>query len=123
MIRLETLLKLAPDNGAQLALPRLGEPFEPAHEQKHVTWWRGLDERAGKGSAGARHTHPEAGPLAAGLAAHRTARTMQPRLLYLLTFALPAGCTANPANGGLRPGGLPPGIAFNERVETTGSRA
>jgi L-ascorbate metabolism protein UlaG (beta-lactamase superfamily) len=44
----ETLLQLAPGSGAQLALPRLGQPFEPSHEQKHELWWRGLDERAGK---------------------------------------------------------------------------
>lgn len=52
----ETLLELAPDDGAQLALPRLGEPFEPAHERKLETWWRGLDERAGK-QPRARATH------------------------------------------------------------------
>jgi len=44
----ETLLRLAPDDGAQLMLPRLGEPFEPAHPRKFDPWWRGLDERAGK---------------------------------------------------------------------------
>jgi L-ascorbate metabolism protein UlaG (beta-lactamase superfamily) len=44
----ETLLRLAPDDAAQLVLPRLGETFEPSHERKVEPWWRGLDERAGK---------------------------------------------------------------------------
>ena len=44
----ETLLRLAPDDGAQLMLPRLGESFEPGYERVIEPWWRGLDERAGK---------------------------------------------------------------------------
>jgi L-ascorbate metabolism protein UlaG (beta-lactamase superfamily) len=44
----ETLLRLAPDGGAQLAVPRLGDPMEPSHERRIEPWWRGIDERAGK---------------------------------------------------------------------------
>jgi L-ascorbate metabolism protein UlaG (beta-lactamase superfamily) len=44
----ETLLRLAPEEGAQLWLPRLGEAFEPAHEHRVNPWWRGLDERTGR---------------------------------------------------------------------------
>jgi L-ascorbate metabolism protein UlaG (beta-lactamase superfamily) len=39
----ETLLELAPKQGAQLIMPRLGEPFEPAHAERVVPWWRGVD--------------------------------------------------------------------------------
>jgi L-ascorbate metabolism protein UlaG (beta-lactamase superfamily) len=52
----ETLIRLAPDGGAQLALPRLGEPFEPAQERILQPWWRGVDERSGK-KPRARATH------------------------------------------------------------------
>ncbi len=44
----ETLLRLAPDAGAALRLPRLGEPFEPMHQRRIEPWWRGIDERSGK---------------------------------------------------------------------------
>jgi L-ascorbate metabolism protein UlaG (beta-lactamase superfamily) len=39
----ETLLRLAPKNGARLLLPRLGEAIEPAHDRPIQTWWRGVD--------------------------------------------------------------------------------
>jgi L-ascorbate metabolism protein UlaG (beta-lactamase superfamily) len=39
----ETLLKLAPKAGAQLVMPRLGEPMEPAHAEKVEPWWRAVD--------------------------------------------------------------------------------
>ena len=42
----ETLLKLAPSTGAQLVMPRLGEPVEPAHADKVIPWWRGVDTQA-----------------------------------------------------------------------------
>jgi L-ascorbate metabolism protein UlaG (beta-lactamase superfamily) len=42
----ETLLKLAPATGAQLVMPRLGEPVEPAHADSVKPWWRGVDTQA-----------------------------------------------------------------------------
>ena len=39
----ETLLALAPQRGAQLVMPRLGEAIEPAHAEAVVPWWRGID--------------------------------------------------------------------------------
>lgn len=36
----ETLLALGPKRGAQLLMPRLGEPVEPAHGQEPTPWWR-----------------------------------------------------------------------------------
>jgi L-ascorbate metabolism protein UlaG (beta-lactamase superfamily) len=42
----ETLLQLAPGLGAQLVMPRLGEPVEPAHAPEVKPWWRGVDQGA-----------------------------------------------------------------------------
>ena len=42
----ETLLELAPRQGAQLLMPRLGEPVEPAHAKGVTPWWRGVDVHA-----------------------------------------------------------------------------
>jgi L-ascorbate metabolism protein UlaG (beta-lactamase superfamily) len=42
----ETLLELAPKAGAQLLMPRLGEPVEPAHEKRVEPWWRVVDRTA-----------------------------------------------------------------------------
>jgi L-ascorbate metabolism protein UlaG (beta-lactamase superfamily) len=39
----ETLLTSAPKKGAQLLLPRLGEPVEPAHDHHVTPWWREVD--------------------------------------------------------------------------------
>lgn len=39
----ETLLELAPKAGAQLVMPRLGEPVEPAHAEAAIPWWRVAD--------------------------------------------------------------------------------
>ncbi|HEY2340038.1 MAG TPA: MBL fold metallo-hydrolase, partial [Steroidobacteraceae bacterium] len=36
----ETLLQLAPRTGAQLMMPRLGAPTEPAHAELAEPWWR-----------------------------------------------------------------------------------
>ncbi len=36
----ETLLTQGPKRGAQLLMPRLGEPVEPAHGQVPTPWWR-----------------------------------------------------------------------------------
>lgn len=42
----EALLKLGPKAGAQLMMPRLGEPAEPAHERALDPWWRAVDTAA-----------------------------------------------------------------------------
>jgi len=39
----ETLLELAPQTGARLLMPRLGEPVEPAHADGVRPWWRVVD--------------------------------------------------------------------------------
>ena len=39
----ETLLAAGPKRGANLLMPRLGEPLEPAHEHKLAPWWRAVD--------------------------------------------------------------------------------
>ncbi len=44
----ETLLELAPKQGAQLLMPRLGEPIEPAHTDRVAPWWRDVDTAARK---------------------------------------------------------------------------
>ncbi len=36
----ETLVELAPRRGAQLVMPRLGEPVEPSRVERIDTWWR-----------------------------------------------------------------------------------
>lgn len=42
----ERLLELAPRAGAQLIMPRLGEPVEPSHAEKVAPWWRAVDQAA-----------------------------------------------------------------------------
>jgi L-ascorbate metabolism protein UlaG (beta-lactamase superfamily) len=42
----ETLLALGPKQGAQLLMPRLGEPVEPAHGHALTSWWRAVDAPA-----------------------------------------------------------------------------
>lgn len=44
----ERLLELAPKTGAQLVMPRLGEPVEPAHVESVDPWWRTVDTTARK---------------------------------------------------------------------------
>ena len=39
----ETLLTLGPQMGANLIMPHLGEPVEPAHAEIVTPWWRGVD--------------------------------------------------------------------------------
>ncbi|MEY4748785.1 MAG: hypothetical protein RIQ60_999 [Pseudomonadota bacterium] len=39
----ETLLELAPRQGAQLVMPRLGEPVEPAQAEQVRPWWREVE--------------------------------------------------------------------------------
>jgi L-ascorbate metabolism protein UlaG (beta-lactamase superfamily) len=41
----ETLVRLAPQSGARLLLPKLGQPIEPAHEMPFDAWWRAVDAR------------------------------------------------------------------------------
>jgi L-ascorbate metabolism protein UlaG (beta-lactamase superfamily) len=38
----ETLVQLAPSRGAQLVMPRLGEPVEPSRVERVDPWWRAL---------------------------------------------------------------------------------
>ena len=40
----EVLLELAPKMGAQLIMPRLGQPVEPAHAEDVEPWWRVVDQ-------------------------------------------------------------------------------
>jgi L-ascorbate metabolism protein UlaG (beta-lactamase superfamily) len=41
----EELLELAPKTNAQLLMPQLGQPVEPAHTQDVNPWWRAVDSR------------------------------------------------------------------------------
>lgn len=41
----ETLLALGPKQGAQLVMPRLGEPVEPSRAETVTPWWREVDVR------------------------------------------------------------------------------
>ncbi|MFZ3323219.1 MAG: MBL fold metallo-hydrolase [Usitatibacter sp.] len=40
----EVLMSSASKEGAQLVMPRLGEPVEPAHAEKAEPWWRSVDQ-------------------------------------------------------------------------------
>ena len=40
----ETLFALAPQQGARLLMPRLGEAVEPANADGVTPWWRGVDQ-------------------------------------------------------------------------------
>jgi L-ascorbate metabolism protein UlaG (beta-lactamase superfamily) len=42
----EALLALGPKVSAQLVMPRLGEPVEPAHTESVQPWWRSVDRTA-----------------------------------------------------------------------------
>jgi hypothetical protein len=42
----EVLLERAPKMGAQLVMPRLGEPVEPAYAEAVAPWWRSVDASA-----------------------------------------------------------------------------
>ena len=41
----ETLLSLGPKSGAQLVMPRLGQPIEPSHGSVVEPWWRAVDSK------------------------------------------------------------------------------
>ena len=44
----ETLLSQGTKRGAQLVMPRLGEPVEPAHVERVSTWWRSVERQPGR---------------------------------------------------------------------------
>lgn len=48
----EVLFDQGARTGAQLLMPRLGEPFEPAHENRVEPWWRIVDSKRRKLSPG-----------------------------------------------------------------------
>jgi L-ascorbate metabolism protein UlaG (beta-lactamase superfamily) len=59
----QTLLALAPAQGARLLTPRLGEAVEPAHDNPVLPWWRGLDKpRRGKAVPSVAQTLPKSMP-------------------------------------------------------------
>jgi L-ascorbate metabolism protein UlaG (beta-lactamase superfamily) len=58
----EVLFESAPKAGAQLVMPRLGEPIEPAHAERVEPWWRAL--------------HPGRKPAPATLAAKHLPKAM-----------------------------------------------
>ncbi len=41
----ETLLALAPEQGVRLVMPQLGAAVEPAHGERVLPWWRGVDSQ------------------------------------------------------------------------------
>ena len=43
----ETLVRLAPQQGAELVMPMIGEPVEPARVHRVDTWWRSTAELEG----------------------------------------------------------------------------
>jgi L-ascorbate metabolism protein UlaG (beta-lactamase superfamily) len=47
----ERLLELAPQTGARLLMPLLGQPVEPAHADVVRPWWRDLDSTTEKDAA------------------------------------------------------------------------
>jgi hypothetical protein len=60
----ETLLELGPKAGAQLLMPRLGEPVEPDQANHVEPWWRTVDTAAVVGDSDTRTatTLPETMP-------------------------------------------------------------
>ena len=58
----EVLLSLAPTRGAQLVMPRLGEPVEPAHAEPPTPWWRSVDAAPGRVRVEPRQTLPKSVP-------------------------------------------------------------
>jgi L-ascorbate metabolism protein UlaG (beta-lactamase superfamily) len=49
----EALLELGPKAGAQLVMPRLGEPAEPSHGKDVEPWWRAVDMATQRPARGA----------------------------------------------------------------------
>src|ERR1700734_1467334 len=48
----ERLLELAPSADAQLLMPLIGQPAEPAHAAVAEPWWRVVDSDTGKPESG-----------------------------------------------------------------------
>lgn len=42
----ESLIELAPRHGAELVMPKLGEPIEPANAEQVHPWWRSVEAEA-----------------------------------------------------------------------------
>jgi len=47
----DVLLERGAKAGAQLLMPRLGEPIEPAHGARVEPWWRGIDMAGARASS------------------------------------------------------------------------
>jgi L-ascorbate metabolism protein UlaG (beta-lactamase superfamily) len=62
----ETLVRLAPERGAQLVMPMLGEPVEPARVESVEPWWRAVAALEAGGSAAPIEEPPSLPPLADG---------------------------------------------------------
>ena len=60
--RADTLFSLGPKRGAQLVMPRLGEPVEPAHAKPPTPWWRAVDAAPSKLRVEPRVTLPKSTP-------------------------------------------------------------
>jgi L-ascorbate metabolism protein UlaG (beta-lactamase superfamily) len=58
----ETLFSLGPKRGAQLVMPRLGEPVEPAHGTPLTPWWRAVDSAPSQLRIEPRVTLPKSTP-------------------------------------------------------------
>jgi len=58
----EVLFERGPKAGAQLLMPRLGEPVEPLHMESVEPWWRVVDKTARKPEPETETTLPEAMP-------------------------------------------------------------
>ncbi len=64
----ETLLRLAPQRGAQLVMPMLGEPVEPARAPSAEPWWRAVAALETGGSTPHVEEPPSLPPVADGSA-------------------------------------------------------
>jgi len=63
----ETLLKLAPAQGARLVMPRLGEPVEPSRVELVTPWWRAAAKPRGDSQLDKGHEElPSLPPAAEG---------------------------------------------------------
>jgi L-ascorbate metabolism protein UlaG (beta-lactamase superfamily) len=62
----ETLLRLAKERGAQLVMPMLGEPVEPARFESVEPWWRAVAALEEGSSAAHVEEPPSLPPLANG---------------------------------------------------------
>jgi len=62
----ETLVRLAPERGAELMMPMLGEPVEPARAESVEPWWRAVAALEAGGSAAPVEEPPSLPPLADG---------------------------------------------------------